>query len=152
MPSRSAAICAQKRITVSMHEKKRKEHLFLCSPNLYHRAQFFRFRVHIRLRNGGEEGPPNGFLADKSYRAAGMGALANPHCWNELFQNRMTHSLNLTKERFQASLRNCRNQLEQLQRSGSFSAFELGTGWFPTGPDRVLPLCRSGGLDLGYRA
>ena len=63
-----------------------------------------------------------------------MGALANPHCWNELFQNRMTHSLNLTKERFQASLRNCRNQLEQLQRSGSFSAFELGTGWFLTVP------------------
>jgi hypothetical protein len=59
-----------------------------------------------------------------------MGALANPHYWNELFQNRMTHSLNLTKERFQASLRNCRNQLEQLQRFGSFSAFELGTGGF----------------------
>ncbi|MEA2915741.1 MAG: hypothetical protein QOJ15_7822, partial [Bradyrhizobium sp.] len=70
----------------------------------------------------------------------GMGALPNPHYWNELFQNRMTRSLNLTKERFQASLRNCRNHLEQLQRFGSpatgsgFSAFELGTGWFLTVP------------------
>jgi len=68
----------------------------------------------------------------------GIGALPNPHYWNELFQDRVTHSLDLTKERFEASLRNCRNHLEQLQRSGStamsnsFSAFELGTGWFPT--------------------
>jgi hypothetical protein len=70
----------------------------------------------------------------------GIGALPNPHYWNELFQDRVTHSLNLTKERFEASLRNCRNHLEQLQRSGSletasgFSAFELGTGCFPTVP------------------
>jgi hypothetical protein len=68
----------------------------------------------------------------------GIGALPNPHYWNELFQDRVTHSLGLTKERFEASLRNCRNHLDQLQRSGStatsnsFSAFELGTGWFPT--------------------
>jgi hypothetical protein len=68
----------------------------------------------------------------------GIGALPNPHYWNELFQDRVTHSLDLTKERFETSLRNCRNHLDQLQRfgptetSGSFSAFELGTGWFPT--------------------
>jgi hypothetical protein len=70
----------------------------------------------------------------------GIGALPNPHYWNELFQDRVTHSLDLTKERFEASLRNCRNHMEQLQRcgstatNGSFSAFELGTGWFPTVP------------------
>jgi hypothetical protein len=70
----------------------------------------------------------------------GIGALPNPHYWNELFQDRVTHSLALTKERFEASLRNCRNHLEQLERFGSpatgsgFSAFELGTGWFPTVP------------------
>jgi hypothetical protein len=70
----------------------------------------------------------------------GIGALPNPHYWNELFQDRVTHSLDLTNERFEASLRNCRNHLEQLQRfgstatGGSFSAFELGTGWFPTIP------------------
>jgi Methyltransferase domain len=68
----------------------------------------------------------------------GIGALPNPHYWNELLQDRVTHSLDLTKERFEISLRNCQNHLEQLQRSGStatsnsFSAFELGTGWFPT--------------------
>jgi hypothetical protein len=88
----------------------------------------------------------------------GIGALPNPHYWNELFQDRVTHSLDLTKERFEVSLGNCRNHLEQLQRygstatSGSFSAFELGTGWFPDGPDWPLPLWRSRGLDLGYRA
>ncbi len=70
----------------------------------------------------------------------GIGALPNPHYWNELFQDRVTHSLDLTQERFEASLRNCRNHLGQLQRFGptdtssSFSAFELGTGWFPTVP------------------
>jgi len=70
----------------------------------------------------------------------GIGALPNPHYWNELFQDRVTHSLDLTKQRFEASLGNCRNHLAQLQRygstatSGSFSAFELGTGWFPTVP------------------
>jgi hypothetical protein len=68
----------------------------------------------------------------------GIGALPNPHYWNELFQHRVTHSLDLTQERFEASLSNCRNHLAQLQRfgspptNGSFSAFELGTGWFPT--------------------
>jgi hypothetical protein len=68
----------------------------------------------------------------------GAGALPNPHYWNELFQDRVTHSLDLTKERFETSLGNCQNHLEQLKRfgstvtSGSFSAFELGTGWYPT--------------------
>jgi Methyltransferase domain len=71
----------------------------------------------------------------------GISALPNPHYWNELFQDRVTHSLDLTEERFEAGLRNCRNHVEQLQRrsgspatSSSFSAFELGTGWFPTVP------------------
>ena len=70
----------------------------------------------------------------------GISALPNPHYWNELFQDRVTHSLDLTKERFETGLRNCRNHLEQIQRFGStatsssFSAFELGTGWFPTVP------------------
>jgi hypothetical protein len=70
----------------------------------------------------------------------GIGALPNPHYWNELFHDRVTHSLDLTMERFEVSLRNCQNHLEQLRRfgstakSGRFSAFELGTGWFPTVP------------------
>jgi Methyltransferase domain len=67
-----------------------------------------------------------------------IGALPNPHYWNEVLQNRVMHSLDLTRERFEASLCNCRNHLQQLRRfcpeatSSGFSAFELGTGWFPT--------------------
>jgi len=100
----------------------------------------------------------------------GIGALPNPHYWNELFQDRVTHSLDLTKERFEVSLGNCRNHLEQLQRygstatSGSFSAFELGTGWFPTVPIGlflcgarevwtwdIVPFLRRGRLKLTIR-
>jgi hypothetical protein len=45
----------------------------------------------------------------------------------------------LTGDRFEASLRNCRNHLDQLRRfnpaiGNNFAAFELGTGWFPTVP------------------
>lgn len=68
----------------------------------------------------------------------GIGALPYRHYWNELLQERVTRSLQLTTSRFEASLYNCRNHLEQLARfggrakGGDFSAFELGTGWFPT--------------------
>ena len=74
----------------------------------------------------------------KALMQRAIGALPNSYYWNELFQDRVTHSLDLSKERFEASLRNCRNHLKQLQRahstatSNSFAAFELGTGWFPT--------------------
>src|SRR5438270_9010803 len=66
----------------------------------------------------------------------GIAALPNPHYWNELLQDRVTHSLELTNARFEDGLGNCRKHLEQLRRYGStatdsFSAFELGTGWFP---------------------
>jgi hypothetical protein len=76
----------------------------------------------------------------KALAQRAIGALPNPHYWNELFQDRVTHSLELTGERFEASLRNCRSHLEQLRRFGpaatgdGFSAFELGTGWFSTVP------------------
>ena len=100
----------------------------------------------------------------------GISALPNPHYWNELFQDRVTHSLELTKERFETSLRNCRNHLEQLTRfgspttAGSFSAFELGTGWYPTVPIGlflggarevwtwdILPFLRSNRLEIAIR-
>jgi hypothetical protein len=67
----------------------------------------------------------------------GIGALPNPHYWNELLQKRVTRSLDLTDEHFYKALRYCRRHVEQLRRfgataaDGSFSAFELGTGWFP---------------------
>jgi hypothetical protein len=65
-----------------------------------------------------------------------IAALPNPHFWNGLLQERLTHSLELTDERFDASLDNCQNHLDQLRRHNPtaptcFSAFELGTGWFP---------------------
>jgi hypothetical protein len=68
-----------------------------------------------------------------------IAALPNPHYWNELLQGRLTKSLELTDARFDCNLRNCRNHLEQLRRYGStarcsFSAFEIGTGWFPVVP------------------
>jgi hypothetical protein len=69
----------------------------------------------------------------------GIAALPNPHYWNEFLQDRLTHSLDLTDERFASQLHNCRTHFEQFQRHGSttpgnFSAFELGTGWFPVVP------------------
>ena len=67
-----------------------------------------------------------------------VGALPYPHYWNELLQKRFTRSLDLSDERFEQSLANCREHLLRLRRFGpaktgeSFTAFELGTGWFPT--------------------
>jgi Methyltransferase domain len=75
----------------------------------------------------------------KAFAQRSIAALPNPHFWNELLQERVMHSLELTDERFDRSLTNCRNHLEQFRRysatgRGSFSAFELGTGWFPVVP------------------
>ncbi|HEY4045911.1 MAG TPA: class I SAM-dependent methyltransferase [Acidobacteriaceae bacterium] len=69
----------------------------------------------------------------------GIAALPNPHYWNELLQDRVTHSLELTDEVFNDGLRNCQKYLERLQRyspaaQNAFSVFELGTGWFPVVP------------------
>lgn len=69
----------------------------------------------------------------------GIAALPNPHYWNELLQDRVTHSVELTEEVFDDGLRNCQKYLERLRRYGpaeqnSFSVFELGTGWFPVVP------------------
>ena len=67
----------------------------------------------------------------------GIGALPNPHYWNELLQKRFTRSLDLSVDRFEESLANCRHHLRHLERFGpatrrnDFTAFELGTGWYP---------------------
>lgn len=67
-----------------------------------------------------------------------IGALPNPHYWNGLLQQRYTQSLELSAERFEQSLANCRDHLLRMRWFGSgttgrdFTAFELGTGWFPT--------------------
>lgn len=74
----------------------------------------------------------------KALAQRAIGALPNPHAWNELFQQWVTHSLELTSERFERSLANCIGHLEQLERFGSssrnagFTALELGTGSYPT--------------------
>jgi hypothetical protein len=75
----------------------------------------------------------------KAFVQRSIAALPNPHYWNELLQERVTHTLELTDGRFDCSLSNCRNHLEQFRRYGStargnFSAFELGTGWFAVVP------------------
>jgi len=69
----------------------------------------------------------------------GIGALPYPHFWNGLLQDWVTHSTRLTNEIFFENLRNCGIHLANLQRYrtttlGGFSAFELGTGWFPIVP------------------
>jgi hypothetical protein len=69
----------------------------------------------------------------------GIAALPNPHYWNEFLQGKITHSLELTDEVFDHGIRNCQKYLERLRRydpaaHNSFSAFELGTGWFPVVP------------------
>src|SRR5882724_258047 len=63
-----------------------------------------------------------GYMASwlvKAIAQRSIGALPNPHYWNELLQERVAHSLELTDERFDCSLRNCRNHLEQFRRYGS---------------------------------
>ncbi|MEK7780237.1 MAG: class I SAM-dependent methyltransferase [Verrucomicrobiota bacterium] len=59
--------------------------------------------------------------------------------WNELFQERVTKSLNLAPGGFEARLDACRRYLDEfLQLSPEcekgFTAVELGTGWYPTVP------------------
>ncbi len=69
----------------------------------------------------------------------GIGALPYPQFWNGLLQDWVTHSTRLTNEIFRENLRNCGIHLANLQRYnptklGGFSAFELGSGWFPVVP------------------
>lgn len=74
----------------------------------------------------------------KAFVQRAIGALPNPHYWNGLLQDRFTRSLALSTERFEQSLVNCRDHLLRMRLFGSgpaggdFTAFELGTGWFPT--------------------
>jgi Methyltransferase domain len=68
-----------------------------------------------------------------------IGALPYPHFWNGLLQDWVTHSTRLTDEIFFENLSNCGIHFTNLQRYNSttlrsFSAFELGTGWFPVVP------------------
>ena len=69
----------------------------------------------------------------------GVGALPYRHFWNGLLQDWVTHSTRLTDEIFLENLHNCEVHLANLRRYNpstgtNFSAFELGTGWFPVVP------------------
>jgi hypothetical protein len=69
----------------------------------------------------------------------GIGALPYRHFWNGLLQEWVTRSTRLGDGVFFENLRNCQIHLANLRRFSpvaprSFSAFELGTGWFPVVP------------------
>ncbi len=68
-----------------------------------------------------------------------IGALPNPHFWNELLQTRITGSIQLPPDQFAVKLGGCRTHLQHLRdlrraTPRDFTAFELGTGWFPVVP------------------
>jgi len=75
----------------------------------------------------------------KSALQRAISLLPASHFWNELFQRYVTRSLDLTPERFDMRLDCCRIHLENFielrpSRAHDFTAFELGTGWFPVVP------------------
>jgi hypothetical protein len=68
-----------------------------------------------------------------------IGALPNPHFWNALVQDHITHSVRLSDELFEDGLQVCKQCFERLRvlRPGApngFSGFDLGTGWYPVIP------------------
>lgn len=75
----------------------------------------------------------------KSALQRAISLLPASHFWNELFQRYLTHSLDLTPERFDMRLDYCRIHLENFlelrpSHARDFTACELGTGWFPVVP------------------
>jgi hypothetical protein len=68
----------------------------------------------------------------------GLAMLPLSHVWNELFQTYVTRSLKFTPDNFTRRLAFCRQHLEYLRKfrpaGGAFTAFDLGTGWFPVVP------------------
>jgi hypothetical protein len=78
---------------------------------------------------------PNWLLKSAIQRVISI--LPHRQRWNELFQTLGTRSLDLTAAKFESRLEHTRRHLDNfvLTQSGSvrqFTAFELGTGWFPT--------------------
>src|SRR3954464_15279726 len=75
----------------------------------------------------------------KSAIHRGISLLPASQKWNEWFQEHVTKSLNLGPGAFEARLNACRQYLDdflelQPQCADSFTALELGTGWYPTVP------------------
>lgn len=70
--------------------------------------------------------------------------------WNELFQRCVTKSLDLSAGMFEAQLERSHKHLDSLisvrkEKPESFTAFEVGTGWYPTLPVGLY-LCGAGGI------
>ena len=68
-----------------------------------------------------------------------IGTLPNSFYWNALLQDHVTHSVRLSDELFDDGLQVCKQCFERLRvlRPGAqngFSAFDLGTGWYPVIP------------------
>ena len=68
-----------------------------------------------------------------------IGAMPNPHYWNEKFQLIASRSLDLTDERFFDKLARTRRHLDNHQRLAGAPGrlgrvVEIGTGWFPIAP------------------
>lgn len=80
---------------------------------------------------------PNWLFKSAVQRAISL--LPRSHWWNELLQNKFTQSIELTEARFEQRLDYSRRHMDRLFEfnggiSNSFSALELGTGWYPTVP------------------
>lgn len=68
--------------------------------------------------------------------------------WNELFQKHVTHSLELTDDRFEMRVAYCGRHVGHLlelrpELASGFTAVELGTGWYPVVPIGLF-LCGAG--------
>jgi SAM-dependent methyltransferase len=68
-----------------------------------------------------------------------VGALPASHYWNELLQQHISRSLNLTDDNFNNRLDACRTHLEHFKSHAkpirdNIHVIELGTGWFPIVP------------------
>jgi hypothetical protein len=80
---------------------------------------------------------PNWLIKSAVQRAISL--LPQSHRWNELLQNKITKSIELTPARFEQRLAYTSRHLDRFfefrSRSGeSFSVLELGTGWYPVLP------------------
>lgn len=68
-----------------------------------------------------------------------ISVLPSPSTWNELLQRFITKSVGLSEGMFEAQLERSHKHLDCLlslhkDKSESFTAFEIGTGWYPTLP------------------
>jgi hypothetical protein len=80
---------------------------------------------------------PHWFI--KAALQRGISWLPHRQKWNELFQRHVTHSLDLSADRFEGRVGFCRWYLEQFRkirpdRMHDFHAVEVGTGWYPVVP------------------